>query len=314
MPENPEIRRIVDILRSRLKGEQLLFINWMPNTKYSAMFDQYGPWLNSKLPLTCLDILSRGKQIFFFFENGLSFISGLGMEGHWYYFKTSNVQNYLNDRNYRMFCLQFGKRIQRNGVEWNIADTEIWYDDKRHFGNFTITDWNGAFNKMKEIGTDLLAATHPIQNIHPIIQKLLPPEFFKIATLQDFTLAIRVPRRAQMLLHTFLLDHQEVFSGIGNYLRAEIMYRARLHPNRTLGSLSDKEIEVLFSNCLTTISQAYQYGGLTHGTFLDPDMQKGTFSVQVYKKEGQLDPNGYVIKRIKVKNDRSIYLVEEVQK
>lgn len=313
MPEGPEVRRVTDKLRSRLKGECLLFLSWIDNTKYSSQLSTVWSQIEYLFPTTCLDIICRGKQIFFFFENGISFISGLGMEGHWYYLKSlSDQHKYISENNYRKICLHFGKKTVRNGITWCLSETEVWYDDMLSYGNFTITTWNESFNKMREIGTDLLATTRPFENIHPIIEKALPSEYFQPATLHSFVNVIRSPRRSQMELCRFLME-QKYFSGIGNYLRCEILYKSRLHPNRILGSLNNQEIETIFSMSLTTIEQAYLHGGLTHGTFLDPDFQKGNFPIFVYKREGQLDPNGYQIKRIKSK-DRSIYLVEEIQK
>lgn len=93
----------------------------------------------------------------------------------------------------------------------------------------------------------------------------------------------------------------------------EILYRSRLHPNRVLSSLTDSEVSVLFTTCVTTIAQAYQYGGLTHGTFLDPDMQKGTFPVYIYKREGLSDPHGFIIHKIDTADGRSTYVVNEIQ-
>ncbi|CAN5700616.1 endonuclease VIII [soil metagenome] len=316
MPEGPEVRRVTDKLRDRLKGKSLLFIEWLPQTKYSPQFEQLSPQLEKILPVTCLDILCRGKQIFFFFDNGLSFISGLGMEGHWYYFRTEErerLDSYLSGGKYAKFCLHFGLQVKTDKVNWQISNTQVYYDDMISYGNFTITTWADAFDKMRKIGPDLLATSTPLCNINSMVRQSLPSEFFQPATLQSFTLAIRSSRRSQMLLCIFLLNHQEYFSGIGNYLLNEILYSARLHPNRILGSLSDMEIERVFQQSLALIAQSYECGGLTHGTFLDPDMEKGTFPIYVYKKEGQLDPNGYLIKRIKTGNGRSSYVVEELQ-
>lgn len=322
MPEGPEVRRITEKLRSRLKGEQLISIVWHQNTKYSSNLNQIVPQIESRFPLTCLDILCRGKQIFFFFSDGIAFISGLGMEGHWYYFKSGpnqypSVYKYLTGTNYGKFCLYFGKAPKIDDTSINlsihITEVELWYDDMLSYGNFTITSWSEAFNKMKEIGPDLLATTNPISNINSTVQPLLPIEFTQFATLDIFKQSIRSSRRAKMELCRFLMK-QEYFSAIGNYLRSEILYRSRLHPFRFLSSLSDNEISLLFSVCLTTISHAYSCGGLTHGTFLDPDQEKGTFPVFVYKREGEYDPNGFIIKRIQDSDKRSIFFVEEIQK
>jgi formamidopyrimidine-DNA glycosylase len=309
MPEAAEVRRITDKLRDYFKDRFLLSIDWLPKTKYTPHFEQTWPIVKHLFPTKCLDILCKGKQIFFFLENGLAFISGLGMEGHFYRFKLDQEErnNYLLNKNYRKFSLHFG-------LQSEISDSEAYYDDMLSYGNFNICNWNDAFTKMKELGPDLLAATTPINDIHSKVKEMLPSEFFEIATLEKFVTEIRRPRRTQMLICVFLLTHQEYFSGLGNYLVTEILYRSRIHPNRKLGSINDQEIVLLFSNCLITVQEAYICGGLTHGTFLDPDMNKGTFQVYVYKRENQYDPFGFLIKRIKVATGRSCYIVEEIQK
>ena len=302
-----------------MKDKLLLFPSWIEGTKHTSHFIESWSQYQHLFPTKCLDIICRGKQIFFFFENGLSFNSTLGLEGHWYYFKSNRnergpLDNYLSNPNYKKFALHFGTQVVINNITFEITDTEIWYDDKRPFGNFRIWTWNDSFAKMKKIGTDLLATTTPILDIHPSVRQLLPSIFFEIATLQSYANALRMPRRSNMLLCVFMMDHQEYFSSIGNYLKAEIFYKARVHPNRTLGSLNDQEIVNLFYSCLNVISEAYLCGGLTHGSFLDPDGMTGTFVKLVYKREGLLDQNGFLIKRIKTKDKRSTYLVEEIQR
>lgn len=325
MPEGPEVRRICDKLRLRLKGKLLLWVNPStlntPDTKFRPYLETILPQIGHLFPTSCLDIVCRGKQLFFFFENGMAFTSSLGLEGHWYYFDSFvAAQRYKDTHSHGHVCMNFGRRVEDSGTKRiiHISEIQLWYDDSRHFGNFTITDWKGAIEKMKEFGPDLLATSVPLTDIHPIVQRLLPIEFTTYATLPAFIASIRSSRRKHFPLCQFLMK-PEYFSGIGNYLKSEVLYRARLHPNRTLETLTDQEITNLFSICLTTILQAYQHGGLTHGTFLDPDMQKGTFPVQVYKRDGQLDSNGLQIVRIdtydqgKSSKPRGSYIVPQLQ-
>jgi len=316
MPEGPEARRITDKLRSRIKGKILLSLSWfdLPKSpKYSNYLGHVWPQVERLFPSPCLDILCRGKQIFYFFENGIAFISSLGTEGHWYYFKAGQDHNYLKSKNYAKFSLTFGTIQTYDNLTLLVAEDILWYDDMLNYGNFTVTIWQGAFDKMKEIGPDLLSTVYPLQEIHPKVKERLPPEFTTPVTLKRFANEIKSPRRSQMELCRFLMEPKYI-SGVGNYLKSEILYRAQLHPNRVLGSLTDKEIETLLQVALKTISEAYQHGGLTHGTFLDPDMRKGTFPVFVYKRAGTLDPNGYPIRSIKTKDGRTSYFVAEIQK
>lgn len=311
MPEGPEVRRVVEKLRSRLRGNYLLSLSWIINKKkYDTYLESVWPQVKDLFPSVCLDILCRGKQIFYFFANGISFISTLGMEGHWYYFSPVPPESYTG---YPKICLYFGEVKERYGITWHISNTEIWYDDMLNYGNFTITNWSGAVSKMRTIGPDLLSTTCPFDNIPQSVLDILPPEFTQYATLDMFKQSLRATSRGHMHICKFLME-QSYFSGCGNYLRSEILYRSRLHPLRTLSSLTDIQMDTLFNVCLLTIKEAYEHGGLTHGTFLDPDMEKGTFPIYVYKREDDKDPNGYIIKRIKVENNRSVFMVDEIQK
>ena len=249
----------------------------------------------------------------------------MGEEGHWYYFDCreedgrKRLADYYegkglpHNKNYRRVGLFFGKASTKSPV--SIIESVAWYDDMVSHGNFTITNWAGAVEKMKSLGPDLLASTHPFKDIHPVIQRILPPDFSKPVALQTFMQSVRGPRRGHMAICKFLMT-QEYFAGIGNYLKAEILYRSRVSPFRALSTLTDDEISRLFSVALSTISQAYQAGGLTHGTFLDPDMEKGVFSVYIYKRAGERDQHGYIVQFMS-KNDspdgRGTYYVPEVQ-
>ena len=313
MPESAEVRRIVDKLRSRLTGQSLLFITWITDTKYSKVFDHTWSGVSNRFPTICVDIISRGKQIFFFLENGLAFVSGLGMEGHWYYFENvDSVNKYLSDKHHPKFCLHFGQKFYREDVLWCVSETQVWYDDSRNFGNFSIVTWNDAFHKIKEIGPDWLAVHHPL-SITSVMKDVLPKEFYRQVTLTEFQTIITAPSRSKMELCRFLMN-QKYLSGCGNWVKTEVLYRASLHPHRLLGSLSSMEIALLFESCLDIIDKAHQHGGLTHGTFLDPDMEKGTYPVKIYKLGNQLDEHGHMITKIKTRDGRSTYLVEEIQR
>lgn len=317
MPEGPEVRRITDKLRSRVKGKSLLWLELIQNVssqKYIQSLQPLWTQVQHLFPSTCLDVICRGKQIFFFLENGICMFGGLGMEGHWYYFdRPEAVQNYLSGTSsaqnpHPKFCLHFGKSREIKGFYWQVSQLQLWYDDKRNFGNFTIGTWSDGFAKMAELGPDLLATRHPFKDLHPIVQKALPPLFFEPVTLDRFRSEIISPRRANMNICKFLME-PKYLSGIGNYLKSEILYRASISPDRTLASLTEVEINRLFSVTLNTISQAYQCGGLTHGTFLDPDMERGTFQKLVYKRAGEYDAQGRSILYSKEFDGRGTYYV-----
>jgi formamidopyrimidine-DNA glycosylase len=315
MPEGPEARRIAEKLRAKVKGLLLLRIDLfrLGNlTKSNEYCDNHKelmskwPHISNLFPATCLDVITRGKQIYFFFDNGLVFNSGLGIEGHWYL----NEPGFYTD-----FALIFGTTMSTGLMTIHAESVHLYYDDKIRYGNFLITNTQQAIDKMmKEYGPDFLNVRYPQSDIHPQVRAALPQEFFIVPTIDKFWAEISMPRRNRMPLCTFVLIHQEYFSGVGNWIMNEVFYLARLHPCRVCGSITREEAERLFACIVHVISLGHETGGLTHGTFLDPDKQKGMYQVLVYKREGQTDPHGYPIVQIKLPCDRKGYIVEALQR
>jgi endonuclease-8 len=79
------------------------------------------------------------------------------------------------------------------------------------------------------------------------------------ATLQTFISQPRFYRRA---LGSLLLD-QSFIAGSGNYLRSEILFSARLAPERKLASLDVQEIKRLARQIIIITRRAYRTGGIT---------------------------------------------------
>lgn len=61
-----------------------------------------------------------------------------------------------------------------------------------------------------------------------------------------------------------LLLDQSFVAGIGNYLRSEILFEAKLMPDRKLQSLDDKELHALAVATCLMIRRAYQTRGITN--------------------------------------------------
>jgi formamidopyrimidine-DNA glycosylase len=304
MPEGPECRLITEKLRNRVKGKYLI------DMELSCNVGKYQSLHFPALPLELIDIVCKGKSIFFFLSNNISFHSTLALEGHWYYFDINSPKNlsYLSNKNYKVLSLKIG-------IKWGdfeIVDTELVYDDKLHYGNFNILTWQESFSKMEVLGPDLLVNLCPFEKIDHRLYESISPSFFQYPDEDYFTEVIKNPKLRKLEICKFLFE-QKYFSGIGNYLKSEILYAARVLPYRLLGSLSDEEIHWVFYFSTRIIYESYLSNGMTHGTFLDPDMVRGRYTAKVYKRENQYDNNGFLIKKIKTSDKRSSYIVPELQ-
>ncbi len=85
------------------------------------------------------------------------------------------------------------------------------------------------------------------------------------------------------------LMNAEVIAGIGNIYANESLFRARIHPCRPVGTLTNKEWEILFDNLRETLNWAIDCGGSTISDFLNASGEKGYFQAnfRVYGKVGQ---------------------------
>lgn len=92
-----------------------------------------------------------------------------------------------------------------------------------------------------------------------------------------------------------LTDQNELCSGIGNYLVAEIMYYSCIHPKATFGDLDDEEIDDLYDMCVQVVSGFY-----------DQELEKVVYGHDV-------DPFGNQVVIMEMGNNRKAHYVPEVQ-
>jgi formamidopyrimidine-DNA glycosylase len=180
------------------------------------------------------------------------------------------------------------KEHKHTHVRIELSDRYLYYDDTRKMGSFTLLTVKEGENMMGKIGKE------------PLKEDLDPDYFLSV-----------MKKEGSKVIASALLD-QKYIAGIGNYLKSEILYHARIHPTRRINTLNQEEILRLYLHIHRVIRSAYEYKGLTIKSYWSPENVRGRFPCIVYNKEGKQDPNGYVVKRIK-QNGRSSFYVEELQ-
>jgi len=107
-----------------------------------------------------------------------------------------------------------------------------------------------------------------------------------------------------------LLMHQQAIAGIGNIYANEILFRARLHPNREASRLRKAMIVRLYDTMHRVLREAISCGGSSVKDFFAPDGTEGHYKQHhlVYGKEGQTCPNrcGGIIRRLQ--SERSSFV------
>lgn len=117
-------------------------------------------------------------------------------------------------------------------------------------------------------------------------------EYFKYLGMD--ALAIRFEEFESLLknrrskIKPFLLN-QKNLAGIGNIMADEILWSARIHPERKIKSLRNNEIELLWRALRSVLLKSIKLGGSTMRDWLHPDGKSGGYFEKrsVYDREGK---------------------------
>jgi formamidopyrimidine-DNA glycosylase len=114
---------------------------------------------------------------------------------------------------------------------------------------------------------------------------------------------------------TFLMD-ASVVVGVGNIYASEALFRARIHPRRSVARLSGARLQQLAEAVREVLADATRQGGTTLNDFSDGLGQRGYFQVElaVYDRAGEpCSRCGAAIRRI-VLGQRSTYYCPRCQR
>jgi formamidopyrimidine-DNA glycosylase len=327
MPEGPEVRTVVDKLNIKFKGKILTKIEHTPNFRHKNGIPGYSQIMNL-FPLTLISVFCKGKQIFFEFSSHIHSYSNLnsnansnsnkdlnvnsnsnkdlstnkenvkiylksflGMTGRWFYNTNNDVNNDIVDDINKAKCIfTFKTVIKTSTILLLNLNEKLYYSDIRNFGLMEFMDEKTMVNTLSELGPDLLTTD---------------------VTLDQWISQCKYSRISKKTIADFLLE-QKYFSGIGNYLRTEILYAAKISPHRTMSSLTLEELDELRKMSMLKIRHSYSCKGLTIENYWDPEGNAGVFPIHIYRKN--YDPHGYKIITEKFAGDRTVHWVPEIQK
>ena len=168
-------------------------------------------------------------------------------------------------------------------------ESELRYWNPRRFGRLSLLDRAGLDRyRARRFGVDPLTVS------------------------RDEFIGLMEARRGRLKP---LLMHQQVIAGIGNIYANEILFRARLHPNREVSRLRGGTIIRLYDTIQTVLREAISCGGSSVKDFFAPDGTEGRYKQRhlVYGKEGQSCPNrcGRIIRRLQ--SERSSFYCPSCQ-
>lgn len=256
-------------------------VEWRVKTTFETNLAR----IRTLFPLKILKVRDSGKKIIFELCNpdqtvpSVWLVSFLSMEGRWIPYPIKPRGDHSN----------LWLNIQRQQGRLAIEEV-LFFNDTRHFGTlqfcFSTDELKSLFTGF---GPDIL------------YDDLSPTVWGPI---------INNGRIRQKQVGDFLLDQKRI-CGVGNWMRSEILYRAQLRPDRTLGSLTPAEKEKLRLEVLAVTKEAAEAHGLTIKSYWDPLGNKGEYKCRVYMQK--TDPNGNTVVQWRFKDKRTTHWCPAVQ-
>jgi DNA-formamidopyrimidine glycosylase len=295
MPEICEIIITVHFLLSKLKNKPINKIKVLSGRYIHQKIDT--KLFNNDTPLNIVEINSKGKFIWFKFKNNekiIYLLNTLGLTGAW-----SEEKN----------------KSTRIELIYSI-NKKLYYNDARNFGTLTLTDDINLLNiKLNKLAPDLLKIEFTLKIFKERINNIknTDKEIVKILMNQDFG--------------------KSIGSGIGNYLSAEILYKAKINPARYLSSLSEKEIKNLYNSIKYILKLCYANNKIGYMKLFpefinkhikkiksahypnylpEIDIKNNEFEFNVYQQKEDL--YGNIVEIAKIIPGRSTFWVPKIQK
>jgi formamidopyrimidine-DNA glycosylase len=192
-------------------------------------------------------------------------VENVQCKGKFIYFTLFNEHGYF----YIMHSLRMTGRWQDyedNCCHWyiDVCDEEnIWFRDPRCFATIEFTANHAELKRaLDKLGPDILT--------------------------DEFSLdawKTQVEKHKQKNITSFLMN-QEIISGVGNYIKAEALYYAKVSPMRKTGSLTDVEIARLYEGIRIIPRIAYNKNGLSIRDYASADGSSGMYGddLKIYGK------------------------------
>lgn len=334
MPEGVEVRKFADILVDNLVGHSVKDVIIHKGRYTKKAFDGYRVLMNA-LPLKVVSVKCKGKMTYIELhsekEGGKTIwlINTLGLTGGWtvaakekkdlhgerrlrymkkdkgvdtgseglgngWVFAYPVIWEYISNNNANEW---FERALDHLNVEF-ILDNGIrgYFYDQLSFGTLKIIEKRVELEKkLKELGADMLDET---------------------TSFEVFKKAVHKGANNEKMIGNVLVN-QRVISGIGNYLRADGLWLARISPFRKVKELSDDELETIYKSMRALMWGDYapdeaKTKGYIGGNFKIPHDYGREFFV--YRQETDIDGRKIVREELyEGTQKRYIYWVREIQ-
>jgi formamidopyrimidine-DNA glycosylase len=240
MPEVVEVRKYSKFILSKLKN------NYITNIKIlNGRYKKHDPFIGynlliKKLPIKVIDVKTKGKFLYIILENNIFILSTLGLSGGWAYksnisnkFQLPILNNYMLTNKTNSYK---NRSLKHLNIEFKTKKGSLFFYDTLSFGTMKIIFNSLELNKkLKSIGNDIMNINFNI---------------FKKSILKKNQLNKPIG---------IVLINQKLISGIGNYLRSDILWHSKISPFKKLKDLNNHELKKIFNSAKLLTWSNYNY-------------------------------------------------------
>jgi formamidopyrimidine-DNA glycosylase len=261
MPELPEVETIARQLRKLIVGRRVAgFESFWHRVTEPVPAAHFAARLSGR---EITGVGRRGKFVVLELDGGEALIVSLRMTG-----KLLFRENGAPDDTFVRAVITFSD------------GTALRFSDTRKFGRMAIVDRADLAENGDRPRARAGVPLHRVLGIEPLSAQ------FTTRWLRDF-----LQLRARSQVKPLLLDQRGI-AGVGNIYDVEALWRARIHPLRTAGSLGPDEIARLREALRFVLRKGIRLGGASRRDYLDalgaPGRMQREF--QVYDRAGEPCP------------------------
>jgi len=300
MPEVIEVRKFADILSENVIGKTITHINLLKGRYKKKAFDGYTDLIKA-LPLKIEAIQTKGKFTYMTFvsdnDNKKFYLfNTLGLSGGWT-LKSDKKSNFAKCKNcnYIEKEIKIEKEIETERENENEREKYIftypsmldyisknsetqWIEnDLNHLNVEFITNYkNISFYFYDQLSFGTLKAVDCNTNGETILEKKLkelgPDLLDDKTTFELFKKQIRKKVNENKAIGNVIVN-QKIISGVGNYLRADALWMAKLSPFRKVQDSSDDELKLLYEAIVGLIWGDYNYKFAIKQKYIEPSLK-----------------------------------------
>lgn len=184
--------------------------------------------------------------------------------------------------------------------------------DHEHLGFELVSGRRLRFRDPRRFGMAFVASTESLDSDRHFRHLGVEP----LSTGFDGARLAGLARGRKAPVKSFLMD-ASVVVGVGNIYASEALYRAGIHPRRSVARIARRRFDRLARAVREVLAEAIEQGGTTLNDFADGEGNSGYFqvSLDVYGREGEPCPAGCggTIRRVNLSN-RSTYYCPRCQR